>query len=192
MIFRKHYTDQELVNGIVEGKREILNYVYDNYFEAVRKNVLKNSGNEHDARETFNEALLAISRKKNVEMTSTFAAYLTRICRNKWIDELRKRKRNTINYVNWEGTIVQIEHEPEDESEHREALIKQIIDRNMEILGEPCKSLIVARYVQELPLKDIGNINNMIPNTVGQKIGRCIAKLQELIRADAHFKKLFF
>ncbi|MEI6061472.1 MAG: sigma-70 family RNA polymerase sigma factor [Bacteroidota bacterium] len=92
-----HYSDYAIVEGLRLNSDFIIRYVYKEFFPAIKYFIKNNSGYEEDAEDIFQEALLVILTKikdDDFELSSSFITYLYSICRNIWLQKL-KRKRMT-------------------------------------------------------------------------------------------------
>jgi len=56
----------------------------------------------------------------------------------------------------------------------------QILTQALEILGDPCKTIIQMRYFGDLSYEEIALILNMNPKTVSSRLSKCIDKLQTI------------
>lgn len=86
----------EYFQGLRNGDPDTLKAVYQAYSGSVKSWVIKNNGSLEDAQDIFQEALMAIFQKlndPNYDLKSPFGPLLMTICKNKWIDQLRKKKR---------------------------------------------------------------------------------------------------
>ena len=59
----KEYSGTEIIKGIARKKERIIKYVYSTCYPDIRKLILTNAGNEHDAEDIFQEAMLKVFQK---------------------------------------------------------------------------------------------------------------------------------
>lgn len=81
------YSDKNLLSGIKNRKAEILEYLYREYFPQIERIVLKHEGDEQDARDLFQEALVIIFtrlKKGDLVINSSFHNYFIVLCRFIW------------------------------------------------------------------------------------------------------------
>ncbi len=81
------YSDKAILNGIRNRKDSILGYLYKEYYPQIFRIVVKHGGDEHDARDLFQEALIIIfNRLKNEDLviTTSFHNYFIVLCRFIW------------------------------------------------------------------------------------------------------------
>jgi DNA-directed RNA polymerase specialized sigma24 family protein len=85
----KNYSDEQILKGILRHDNLILQYIYKQFYYKVNLFIKKNSGNEDDANDIFQEAIIVIYRKLKesdlVFETSSFQGYLFSVCRFLWL-----------------------------------------------------------------------------------------------------------
>ena len=62
-----HYIEESLLEGIRLHDSDTLEYIYKKFYPSVKAFVNSNSGNDDDARDIFQEAIIVIYRKVNDE-----------------------------------------------------------------------------------------------------------------------------
>ena len=96
-MFNKH-SDSNLIEGIKKGDSKSINYLYESYFGVVKAHILKNSGNEDDAYDIFQDALMVLYKKiqvNHIVLSSDLKGYVFGVARNLWNNQLRKMKKFT-------------------------------------------------------------------------------------------------
>ncbi|MFC2114999.1 RNA polymerase sigma factor [Bacteroidota bacterium] len=91
----KVYSAIEIIKGIAARKDGIIRYVYKSSYPDIRKLILSNAGNDHDAQDIFQEGMLIVYQKitdQGLQLTCRFETYLYSVCRFLWLNELEKRK----------------------------------------------------------------------------------------------------
>src|SRR5690606_2443105 len=90
-------SDTLLVERIKSDDEVTLKNLYISNYRLMGRYILQHSGSVDDAKDTYQEAFLAVWR--NVQLgrfvpsaESDFVYYLMRVVKNKWIDSLRKAK----------------------------------------------------------------------------------------------------
>ena len=85
-------TNNQLANAFKNNDEKVMQEVYQNIFPKFKGHVLKNSGNEMQAKDVYQEAFVTCWRniKENkLKDNSNIEGYLLTIAKNKWIDYLR-------------------------------------------------------------------------------------------------------
>jgi RNA polymerase sigma factor (sigma-70 family) len=94
-LFNK-YSDTTIVEGIRKQDDVILNWLYDNYFQAIKKHVLNNSGSQDDVSDVFQDAIIVLFKQiteENITLTTDLKGYFFSIARNIWSAQLRKKRK---------------------------------------------------------------------------------------------------
>jgi RNA polymerase sigma factor (sigma-70 family) len=90
------YSDEELLNGLVTRNEKVLREYYTLFYPSIRRFIVSNNGNEEDARDLFQDALLVLFQKvrgQQFELTCSLGTYLYSVSRYLWLKELGKRKK---------------------------------------------------------------------------------------------------
>ncbi len=140
------HKDHQYIDRLARGDRQVLEMIYKEHLPSVQSWVLKNNGSANDARDVFQEGIIAIYDKAldpDFVLTCPLGAFLFHICRNKWISQLRKNKKmeGVINEEQqrykdeWDATplVEQVEEEA-----IRQTKLAQAFDR----LSELCQQLL--------------------------------------------------
>ncbi|WP_020571276.1 RNA polymerase sigma factor [Neolewinella persica] len=91
------HADHTLILALREGDFSVLNGVYADNASTITSWITKNSGSLADAQDVFQEGIIALHQKANdpdFVLTCPIGALLFRICQNKWLYTLRKKKRS--------------------------------------------------------------------------------------------------
>jgi len=147
--------------------------------------VVQNNGTFDDARDIFQEAMVVLYEKsKDPEFTLTcqIKTYLYSICRRLWLKKLQQQSRFGTPVENMED-LVPVEEEIEEKA--KQDIDFDMMDTAMRHLGEPCKSLLEAFYLQKKQMVDIaeefGYTN--ADNAKNQKY-KCLMRLKKLFFAQ--------
>lgn len=190
-------TEKEIVTALKQNNRILENQVhrqlYPQYYYMIRKLILSNSGNEDDTIHTYHDGLIGFMnkcREENFVLTCSIKTMLYSICRNIWLNELRKRKKNREVQLNeslqWKLKVSSIQKQLE--LEQGKQLIHKILDE-LELISTKCYKVIQSFYFEEKRLKEV--MVDLDIATVGatkaQK-DRCIKKLKKIIIGEAEYQ----
>lgn len=173
--------DNNLLKGLAEGDRKTIELIYKHHFNMIQSLVINNSGTPDDAKDVFQEALIVLYEKVRLgtfELNCQLKTYLYSVCKRLWLKRLQQSSRYFISEIETEPTVsVEVdmaEHEKRDAD--YELMNKAIVN-----LGEPCKSLLEAYYINKLNMQDIatqfGYTN--ADNAKNQKY-KCLMRLKKL------------
>lgn len=148
--------NDNIIHGILSGDQQTFDDLYEYGFPKIVRLVTKNSGTLDEAKDIFQDALVVLIEKayrKEFDLTSTIGTYLYSICRNLWLEQLRKGK----NFISLN-----------DSFSHLDATITFIIDETIpdtfedvskaiESLGDPCRKLLEYYYYENLSWVEIAS-----------------------------------
>lgn len=90
--------DEDIVEGLRQGRKKTLNQIYEKYYPYIKNHILKNSGSEDDAKDVFQDAMIAIFQNvsnDDFELTCQFRTYLHAVSSNIWKKRLRDQMKTT-------------------------------------------------------------------------------------------------
>lgn len=150
------YSDEEIIEGIRSDNRDVLNVFYKLNFEMIRQFVSLNGGDEDEAKDIFQEAVLIIYHKiknNSLVLNCKLKTYLYSVSRNLWLKQLDRKDRNAGKVEDHEEFISLNAVEVVDWSEQQEKFLK--MRESLDQIGEPCKTLINDFYIKNLSMNQI-------------------------------------
>ncbi len=150
----RKYSDQELLEGIIDGDPQVLKLIYTENFPGIRHYVFLNSGNEDDAKDIFQESLILLYNKiksPDFILSSSLETYLYSICRFVWLKELSSRKKYVI-IENEDLSIISDEKEIIEILERNERL--SLYREKYKELSDDCKR-VLKMFLNNIPTKEI-------------------------------------
>jgi RNA polymerase sigma factor (sigma-70 family) len=90
-----HFTQYRIIEGMRRNDKEVLRYVYKQYFPMVRYFIIRNQGSEEDAEDIFQEAMVAVCqrvKRKNLDLDCAFKTYFYSVVRHMWLQYLDRNK----------------------------------------------------------------------------------------------------
>jgi RNA polymerase sigma factor (sigma-70 family) len=153
----------------------------------VQSLVINNNGSSDDAKDIFQEAMIVLYEKVrsgSFELNCQIKTYLYSVCRRLWLKRLQQLNRYSAPLGDTE-TVVPVEDEIEGH-EQRNAEF-EMMEKAINSLGEPCKSLLEAYYLQKQNMQVIaanfGYTNS--DNAKNQKY-KCLMRLKKIF--FTHYK----
>jgi RNA polymerase sigma-70 factor, ECF subfamily len=161
----------DLVGRAVAGDRDALDALLREHYDRVYALCLRMTGNEADALDACQEALLAIVRGlPRFDGRSAFPTWAYRVATNACLDELRRRRRRPLANVD-DMSVVERRNHPEDAADRvdvQAALARLPID---------FRSAVVLRDLAGLSYDEIAETLDVPPGTVRSRIARGRAAL---------------
>ena len=184
--------DQQILEYLKADSRieqeKAIRALYRQHFDLIKHQVTNNSGSEQDAEDIFQDALIVIYnnvRKADFSLNAKLRTYLFSICRNLWLNKLRKGGR--VVEINEEHEHIEI---PENQMNalmegERSKIIANLMDR----LGKDCKTILLFFYFERMRIKKITQLMQYSSDQVTKnKKHRCMKKLKELAANSPVFK----
>ncbi|MEO1055112.1 MAG: sigma-70 family RNA polymerase sigma factor [Bacteroidota bacterium] len=181
--------EKEIFEGILNGNEQILKRIYKEYLPQVKRLINKNSGNDEDAEDIFQEALILIHkklRKNDLNIDCSIGTYIYSVSRNMWLTSLKKLQRTVItddlktyDYELDENTIGQIINN-EKSSLFRKYFMK---------LGDRCQD-ILTRFFNGESMKLIAEAFGYTEQYARKKKFDCKQTLISSMKKDPAFAEL--
>ena len=172
-------TDEEILQRIRKGDETALDYLYKEHYKMMLRLVTKNSGNEDEAQDVFQEALIVVWQKAHKEdfvLTAKLSTYIYSICQNLWRKELERKSKLSNETI--EGAT-----SSNDEAQERIRIVRECIAS----LGETCKKVLFYYYFDELSMQDIADKMGFAnADTAKTKKYKCKKELDEYVKK--HYK----
>jgi len=176
--------ERELLKGLAKSDKKAVETIYKENFNMVQSLIINNNGTVEDARDTFQEAMIVLfekARSGTFELNCQLKTYVYSVCRRIWLKRLQQLNR----YVNeMEGfETVPVEEDIEEHEKRYEEF--QLMEKTINNLGEPCKGLIEAYYIQKKNMQEIANQFGYTnaDNAKNQKY-KCLMRLKKLFFAQ--------
>lgn len=159
--------------------------LYQDYFPMICRMVLQNQGNEDDAKDLFQEAVMVLyerSKDQDFILACRVKTYLYAVGHRLWLKQLQQRRKRQMSGCADEQELEDKAGIAGDIEEHliREERF-QVMDSALEKLGEPCKSLLESFYVQQLSMQDIAEkFGYTNPDNAKTQKYKCLNRLKKI------------
>lgn len=155
-------------------------------FPSICKLICNLGGEESDAKDVFQDALLVLYRnaqKPDFELTCAPSTYLYSVARFLWKDKLKKRYREVpLNLNAQEQQVIETDVEYFKENQSKTQQLAQILTT----LGERCKSLLQAYYYQKMSMKEIASkFDYASVNSAKTQKYKCLERAKKLVHQTA-------
>ena len=177
------------LEGLVNNDVTVVNEIYDSLFLKIRNFIINNKGQQEDAEDVFQKALMQLAvryKKEKFTINSSFDAYLFTVCKNLWRRELNK---NRIRVTN--GGYI----EPKDDTEDIAlAVLEQkrweLFKESLELISENCKEILKLFFAKVTYAEMKERFNYSSETVVRQRVFKCKNSLKEHIKKDKRYKHL--
>lgn len=180
--------DKIYLTGLFEQDRGVMKEIYQKFRPRIVAYVQKNGGTKEDGNDLFQVALEIFYFKKfedNFVLHGTFYGFLHAICKNKWWDELKKRKQKS--EIDQAARFLAA-----DTTEENQRMWDQfsLYEEKFKLLGDNCRKILEGFYHSNLNHQQIAEQLGFSEKYSRLSKHRCLEKLKKLIMEDERFYKL--
>lgn len=173
-----------------------LTAVYSQVYPSILRYVLQNNGSEVEAKDLFQEGLIAFYtqvKKGSFNLTSSLKTYLFAVCRNQWLSRLKGKKKV--------GELEPDHYRIAEETDHLQLLIttenQQLLQQILQHLGVECQQLLVYYYFDRFRMREIAQKMDFSSEQIAKnKKSKCMKKLLQLLDEQQELKaqlaKMYF
>ncbi len=179
--------EQDLLKGLAIGDKQTIELIYRDHYNLIQSLIINNNGSADDAKDIFQEAMIVLYEKVRsgrFELNCQLKTYLYSVSKRLWLKKLSANNRFVISGADLEPSFP-VEEEVEAH-EKRDAEF-DMMEKAIASLGEPCKSLLEAYYLNKQNMQVIaatfGYTN--ADNAKNQKY-KCLVRLKKIF--FAHYK----
>lgn len=174
-------SEKQLLQGLAKNDKKAVETIYKQNYSMVQNLVINNNGTADDARDIFQETMIVLfenSKSASFELSCLIKTYIYSVSKRLWLKRLQVQKRYNGNIDNVED-VVPVEEEIEAH-EHRNSEF-QLMEKAMSNLGEPCKSLLQAYYMQKKSMTDIaGQFGYTNADNAKTQKYKCLLRLKKI------------
>jgi RNA polymerase sigma factor (sigma-70 family) len=184
---KQEINEQALLKGLARNETKAVETIYRENYNMVQALIINNNGSADDAKDVFQEAMIVLYEKVRsgtFELNCQIKTYVYSVCRRIWLKKLQQQSRYSGEIGNIEETVP-VE---EDISDHDKRNAEfEMMDKAIGSLGEPCKSLLEAFYLQKRNMQEIATSFGYTnaDNAKTQKY-KCLMRLKKIF--FAHYK----
>jgi RNA polymerase sigma factor (sigma-70 family) len=174
-----------LLQGLARNDRSAIETIYTQQYAMVQTLIINNNGTAEDARDIFQEAMIVLyekARSGSFELNCQLKTYVYSVCRRLWLKRLHQLQKYVPNANGLEETV-SVDEDMEVHDQRNSDFM--MMERALSSIGEPCKSLLEAFYLQKRNMTEIagtfGYTNS--DNAKNQKY-KCLLRLKKLFFSE--------
>lgn len=182
---RTETTEQKLLEGLACNDRKAIETIYKRHYNMVQALILSNSGYPDDARDIFQEAMIVLYQKVksgSFELNCQLKTYLYSVSRRLWLKRLSQTQK-ILTSIRSEVEDLQETVPVEDELERYAQLDLdfQVMEQSLNSLGEPCRSLLKAYYIEMKTMVEIaGDFGYTNADNAKNQKYKCLMRLKKI------------
>ncbi|MDF1550290.1 MAG: sigma-70 family RNA polymerase sigma factor [Bacteroidales bacterium] len=176
------YTDEQILKSLKHRENHVVAYIAKKYLPMVKHMLVEFKGDENEAEDIFQEALIIIIKKidsREFKLTAKFSTYLYAVCKNLF-DYRKKRKAAADKYLIAELETVAEEDFSEDyDKKYQYKIYKYYFSK----LGEGCQDILNMHWL-DMSMKEIAEKLGSSEGYIRKRKHACKKKLIELIMTN--------
>jgi RNA polymerase sigma factor (sigma-70 family) len=172
--------------ALMSNDGKFLEKTYRHNYKMVRSYVLKNNGNEDDAKDIFQEAMMVtwLNLKEGkfvVKNEFSLQSYIYQVAKHKWLDKLKSKRFKTTRRLGEEEPMgLDPEIADYSESERKLSYFSKLYNE----LDQKCKDILNRFYFDGNRLEEIAGTLNYDVGSIRTIKYRCMQKLRKLHMAQ--------
>jgi RNA polymerase sigma factor (sigma-70 family) len=179
------HSDKEILGAIGKGDDRVLEHLYKQVLPKVKSYIARNSGNNEDARDIFQDAVVIFYKYVKTgkfDVQHDIAGFIFSVSKNLWINSAKRK--NKVVVVNDETLMNNATENLTDELLTRER--EQYIVKLFSALGESCKQILLYSIYDKFSMKEIKvKMGFTSENVAKTKNYKCKQRLMKLVKDNA-------
>jgi RNA polymerase sigma factor (sigma-70 family) len=167
--------DSEVIAQIKSGNENALEFLYKKNYKSILKMIVSNNGNEQEAKDIFQEAIIFFWQKANKAdfvLSSRIGTYLYAVSKNLWLKELDRKSRHSSEQ---KDTAEEMTMDKQERS--------KVIEEAINSLGSSCRKILMYYYFDGLSMQDIATRLGLAnSDTAKTKKYKCKERLFDIIK----------
>lgn len=172
--------EQVLLQGLARNDRKAIEAIYKDNYNLIQALVVRNNGTADDAKDVFQETMVVLYEKVRsggFELNCQLKTFLYSVGRRLWLKKLMLQNRFAI--IDTFDEAVAVDEVTEDHEKRNTEF--SMMEKAMMSLGEPCKSLLEAFYLQKKSMQDIASAFGYTnPDNAKTQKYKCLMRLKKL------------
>jgi RNA polymerase sigma factor (sigma-70 family) len=176
--------EKELLEKLAKNDKQAAETIYKDNYNMVQALIINNNGSADDARDIFQETMIVLYEKAksgSFELNCQLKTYMYSVSRRLWLKRLHQLQHYNGQVENMSETVP-VEEETEIHEQRNTQF--QAMEKSMMSLGEPCKSLLEAYYLQKRNMTEIaGSFGYTNADNAKNQKYKCLNRLKKLFFA---------
>ena len=118
---------------------------------------------------------------QSFDATRKFSPWIYRIAHNAFANELRRKSRDKVVYVDLDMLVAHPSYEFDPGADEERAQMQTLIDTGLDALSPSYKEIIVLYYIEDLSYQEISDILQVPIGTVGVRLRRAREALKKYV-----------
>jgi RNA polymerase sigma factor (sigma-70 family) len=179
--------EKDLLQGLAVNDKRAVETIYKENYNMIQSLIINNNGSADDAKDIFQEAMIVLYEKVRsgtFELNCLIKTYIYSVSKRLWLKRLQHLSRYSPPIDDLESPVP-VDEDMEDH-EKRDAEF-EMMNKAISSLGEPCKSLLEAYYLQKQNMQVIAaNFGYTNADNAKNQKYKCLMRLKKIF--FSHYK----
>ena len=179
--------EKALLQGLATNDKKAVETIYRENYNMVQSLIINNNGSADDAKDIFQEAMIVLYEKVRsgtFELNCQIKTYVYSVSKRLWLKKLQQSSRYSPPIEDQEASVPVDDEIAEHEKRDAEF---EMMDKAISSLGERCKSLLEAYYLQKQNMQVIAaNFGYTNADNAKNQKYKCLMRLKKIF--FAHYK----
>ena len=179
--------EKDLLQGLAVNDKKAVETIYKENYNMIQSLIINNNGSADDAKDIFQEAMIVLYEKVRsgtFELNCLIKTYIYSVSKRLWLKRLQHLNRYSPPIDDLESPVP-VDEDMEDH-EKRDAEF-EMMNKAISSLGEPCKSLLEAYYLQKQNMQVIAaNFGYTNADNARNQKYKCLMRLKKIF--FSHYK----
>lgn len=188
---KHHFPEHQLAEGLKNRDNLVLRYLYEEYFPLVRAFVCQHGGDEDEAKDVFQESLVAIYRRlqqDGLSIEQSLKAYLLATARNIWFKKSEQSGRMAEYHKEYHRLDMEDDTEGAFLSQDEERY--SLFQKHFLLLAKECRDILKLFY-ERISLEEIASrLGYSSGNYVKKRKFFCKEALVKSIKEDPVYENV--
>ncbi|MET0466794.1 MAG: sigma-70 family RNA polymerase sigma factor [Chitinophagaceae bacterium] len=181
------FSEKVLLQGLARNDKKAVETIYKENYSTIQSLIINNNGSADDAKDIFQEAMIVLyekARSGSFELNCQIKTYLYSVSRRLWLKRLQQSSRYGGDIGHAESTVP-VEDDIEEHTRRDQEF--EMMNKAIGSLGEPCKSLLEAFYLQKKNMQEIAaNFGYTNAENAKTQKYKCLIRLKKIF--FTHYK----
>lgn len=183
-IIKVEFNEQELLKELAQNNKQVVESIYVKNYPVIEALILNNNGSYDDAQDVFQETMIVLyenAKRPDFLLTSQLKTYVYAIAKRLWLKRLQQQKYNyeIVDVMDVYASVIGVDETLEEYKKRNNEF--EIMNEALNNIGEPCKGLLKACYIQKKSMKEIAeNFGYTNADNAKNQKYKCLMRLKKI------------
>jgi RNA polymerase sigma-70 factor (ECF subfamily) len=178
----EHISDEALARFVQQGQTEQFGALVERYEAKLLRYGRKFLSVHEDVQDIVQDVFMSTYQNiQSFDTSARFSPWIYRIAHNAFVNELKKRSRHPLLFVDFDTLLSHPVYDDPAPKEREWHEMKQLVEKGLEQLQPKYREILILYYMEELSYKDIADVLEVPQGTVGIRLMRAKEALKQVL-----------